>query len=272
MPETALRLSSTIRAVFTTRHVKREFAHYAFVLAGATDMLELTTGRNSPLRNVADSIYLGDLSAAETEQLVTEMLGDTVTASRRRTIQTPHEWTAGHPYWTQLLGEALDRETADITDTAIQAVVEQWLDTEDRNLPYMFNALHSDGSLWELVSAILGGTPIPFTRSDRAIAKLELLGLVKNEKGRCSIRNKIYREALERHPPGRPRVPGRDLQDLTQRLLASKDVETLLGTVTADIQSSLQNRSVITFFRQARLRSRAGCQRARFGASGQSRL
>src|SRR5258705_9689351 len=73
LPETALRLSSVIRYVFTTRHVKPEFARYVFVLAGATDMLELTTGPNSPLKNFADSLYLGDLSAAETQQLVSEM-------------------------------------------------------------------------------------------------------------------------------------------------------------------------------------------------------
>src|SRR5215472_17072838 len=74
-PETAIRLASTIRAVFTSRFIKPEFARYIFLLAGATDMLELTTGSNSPLGNVTEKIYLGDLSLAETEQLLTEAFG-----------------------------------------------------------------------------------------------------------------------------------------------------------------------------------------------------
>src|SRR5262245_45655678 len=55
-PETALKLCSTIRAIFTSRLVKPEFARYIFLLAGATDMLELTKGKNSPLKNVTESI------------------------------------------------------------------------------------------------------------------------------------------------------------------------------------------------------------------------
>lgn len=251
LPDTAFKLSSAIRAVFTTRHVKPEFARYVFVLAGATDMLELTKGRSSPLKNVADSLYLGDFSAAETEQLVAKMLGDDLTPTLRKTFQTLHDWTAGHPYWTQLLGQALGRATTEVPETAIKLVVEQLLHTEDRNLPHVFRALEADGGLWELVGALLDSAPISFTRSNQAIAKLELIGLLKNDNGRCSIRNRIYREALEQHPIRRPRVPGRDLRRLTQRLLASPDLDTLLQTVTSELQATLQNRSVITFIKPA---------------------
>ena len=76
-PETAIKLASTIRAVFTNRFIQTELARYVFVLAGATDMLELTTGLNSPLQNVTDSIYLGDLSPAETEHLLAEACKNT---------------------------------------------------------------------------------------------------------------------------------------------------------------------------------------------------
>jgi hypothetical protein len=247
LPDTAFKLSSAIRAVFTTRHVKPEFARYVFVLAGATDMLELTKGRSSPLKNVADSLYLGDLSAAETEQLVAKVLGDDLTPTLQKTFQTLYDWTAGHPYWTQLLGQA----TTDVPETAIKVVVEQLLHTEDRNLPHVFRALEADGGLWDLVGAVLDSAPISFTRSNQAIAKLELIGLLKNDNGRCSIRNRIYREALEQPPVRRPRVRGRDLHRLTQRLLASPDLDTLLQTVTSELQAALQNRSVISFIKPA---------------------
>jgi hypothetical protein len=251
LPDAAFKLSSAIRAIFTTRHVKPEFARYVFVLAGATDMLDLTKGRSSPLKNVADSLYLGDLSVAETEQLVAEVLGDALTPGLRKTFQSLHAWTAGHPYWTQLLGEALGRAATELPEAAITVAVEQLLQTEDRNLPHVFRALDADGGLWDLVGALLAGAPISFTRSNHSIAKLELIGLLKNDNGRCRIRNRIYREALEQHPIRRPRVPGRDLHSVTQRLLAAADLETLLHAVATNLQATLQNRSVTTVMKHA---------------------
>lgn len=250
-PETALRLSSVIRAVFTTRHVKPGFARYVFVLAGATDMLELTTGRNSPLKNVADSLYLGDLSPAETQQLVAEVFGEALTPERHEVVRTLHDWTGGHPYWTQLLGEALGREEVAVTPEGVQAAVEQLVHTEDRNLPHVFKALENDGSLSQLVEALLARTPVSFSRAHRGIAKLELIGLLKNDRGRCIIRNRIYRAALEQHPVRRPRAPGRDLHQLTKRLLKCGDAETLLETATADVQAALQVLSAASFLKPA---------------------
>jgi hypothetical protein len=251
LPETALRLSSVIRAVFTTRYVKPEFARYVFILAGATDMLELTTGRNSPLKNVADSLYLGDLSAAETQQLVAEMFRPTSDPDTAAIHQTLHAWTGGHPYWTQVLGEAVGPDGTGATEGTVRSIVENLLRTEDRNLPHLFEALDADGTLTQLVEALLGGTPISFSRAQRSIAKLELIGLLKNEKGRCSIRNQIYRTALEQRPVRRPRAPGRDLRRLTQRLMACHNAEALLVTVTADVQAMLQTLSVISLLKPA---------------------
>jgi serine phosphatase RsbU (regulator of sigma subunit) len=249
MPETALRLSSIIRAVFTTRHVKPEFARYVFVLAGATDMLELTTGRNSPLKNVADSIYLGDLSELETEQLVAEMFGQRTAPDAAEIYPALRDWTAGHPYWTQMLGEALGRAAVTLTEGTVRSVVENLLQTEDRNLPHVFDALNTDGALTQLVEALLAGTPISFTRAHRSIAKLELIGLLKNDKGRCSIRNRIYRTALEQHPVRRPRAAGRDLQRFSQHLAGCRDSTSLLCTAGAQLQSMLQTFSVISFLK-----------------------
>ena len=51
-PKTAMKLASTIRALFTNRLIKPEFARYVVPLAWAMHMLDLTAGRNSPLRDV----------------------------------------------------------------------------------------------------------------------------------------------------------------------------------------------------------------------------
>src|SRR4029077_8217456 len=104
-PDTSLRLTSAIRAVFTSRHVKPEFARYVFVIAGAIDALDVTTGRNSPLKNVAETLSLEDLSIHGAQQLVVEMFGDKPPVTETGLFHTLHDWTNGHPYWTQRLAE-----------------------------------------------------------------------------------------------------------------------------------------------------------------------
>jgi stage II sporulation SpoE-like protein/AAA domain-containing protein/GAF domain-containing protein len=252
-PSTSLRLTSAIRAVFTSRHVKREFARYVFVVAGATDALEVATGRNSPLKNVAETLYLGDLSREETNQLVTEMFGESAAAADAGACRVMHAWTNGHPYWTQRLGSALHGRTGDLNEANVQAAVDQLLRTEDRNLPYVFHALDADRTLRDLTTAMVAGTPIAFSRANGTIARLELLGLLKNEHGRCAIRNRIYKEALHREPVRRTRQPARDLREYAERLNEAADVEAMLQAATLALQSIVQVRSVITLVPRARL-------------------
>ena len=251
LPETSLRLTSAIRAVFTNRHVKPELARYVFVVAGATDMLEIATGRNSPLKNVAETLYVGDLPVSDTERLVAEMFG-AGSARSEALVETVHGWTGGHPYWTQRLGEALHREAAGLTETAVKDAVEHLLLTEDRNLPHIFRALEADQTLTGLVKMLLGGEPVDFRRADRAIARLELIGLAKNHGGRCVIRNRIYQEALERRVPPHARVLERDLRHLNRQLLEADDPDTLFQAVAVHLKTSLRNESVLVLKRRAR--------------------
>jgi class 3 adenylate cyclase len=195
--EVALKLASTIRAVFTDRFVKSEYSRYVFLLAGATDILGLATSKNSPLRNVSESIYLSDLLPAEIERLLFEVFGN-----RPARSVTEHicKWTGGHPYWTQLLAGSLRRFEQAHSADAVREIVEQLLQTEDKNLPHVFSLLESaEKPLRDLVASVLRGSTVSFSRSDRAIAELELIGLLKNVAGRCAIRNRIYQEAMYRY-------------------------------------------------------------------------
>jgi hypothetical protein len=106
----------------------------------------------------------------------------------------------GHPYWTQLLAARLSGLTPALTESSVEETVEQLLQIEERNLPHILKALdHGGPRLWSTVGQILGGTAVPFSRSDAAVAELELIGVARNERGSCAIRNNIYREALRRH-------------------------------------------------------------------------
>ncbi|MBN1659493.1 MAG: AAA-like domain-containing protein [Anaerolineae bacterium] len=197
--DVAIKLSHLIRAVFTSRLVRREYARYVFILAGATEMLKLATGRNSPLRNVTESVYLGDLSLAESEQMLRSgfsALGLEVPPLVGAQI---YGWTGGHPYWTQLLAARVVDSGPAVAEGSVGALTEELLQVEERNLPHMLKALDSGGSnLWQAVARILEGAPVPFSRSDATAAELELIGVVRNESGVCTIRNNLYRETLQR--------------------------------------------------------------------------
>ncbi len=246
-PETAIKLASTIRAVFTDRIVKPEFARYMFLLAGATDMLELTTGKNSPLGNVTEKIYLGDLSLPETEQLLAEVFKHGEAPVFPDITGHLHTWTNGHPYWTQLLAATVASDTQPPTEEAIQRIVEHLLRTEDKNLPHLVRCLNADSALWNLVESLLNGVSLSFSRANETIAKLELIGVLKDENGRCTIRNRIYREAMHKHQIKPVRLFATNLRILNERIHAAKDPQSLLREICEFLQQVLQARSLIIF-------------------------
>jgi serine phosphatase RsbU (regulator of sigma subunit) len=254
-PETAIRLASTIRAVFTSRFIKPEFARYIFLLAGATDMLELTTGNNSPLGNVTERIYLGDLSLAETEQLLAEAFGHMCVRPCTEINRQLHIWASGHPYWTQLLGAKLETQVQGPTDAMIENIVEDLIRTEDTNLPHLIRSLKADNALWILVEALLDGTPLYFSRTNAAIAKLELIGILKDQDGHCTIRNKIYREAVHKHQIKPVRLIAEHLRALSQQILTASDLPSLLSMAAGFVQQVMQSRSVVTYTKGLRERS-----------------
>jgi serine phosphatase RsbU (regulator of sigma subunit) len=254
-PESAIKLASTIRAVFTSRFIKPEFARYIFLLSGATDMLELTTGRNSPLGNVTERIYLGDLSLAETEQLLSEAHVHTSATSFVEINRQLHAWASGHPYWTQLLAEKLETKVQGPTDEMIKNIVEHLIRTEDANLPYLIRSLQADNALWILVEALLDGTPLYFSRANAAIAKLELIGILKDQDGHCTIRNNIYKEAVHRHQITPVRLPVENLRVLGHQILSANDRLSLLSWVAGFVQQKMQSRSVVTYTKGQRERT-----------------
>jgi len=197
--ETAFRLAHSIRAVFTDRYNKREYGRYVFILSGAVDMLELATGRTSPLKNVMESIYLRDLTEEETRLLLTRGLSQAGIYPSPTVYGQVYQWTSGHPYLTQLVGTLLVESGQPLDKATVQAVIERLLQSEDTNLPHIRRALdHGRPELWDTVKSIIGGTLVPFSRSNATVAELELIGAIRNEAGRCQIRNNLYREAIRR--------------------------------------------------------------------------
>jgi len=231
-PQTATKLAHTIRAVFTNRLVEQEYARYVFILSGATDMLKLTTGENSPLWNVTEGIYLNDCALAEIEQLLTEGFHDTMIRPSPEITSYIYAWTSGHPYWTQLLAAALADQSQAPTEETIKGIVEQLLQTEDKNLPHVFRVLDRKGKkCWDIVESVLKGSAVPFARMDTTIAELELAGIIRNKNGCCKIRNNIYQEAIRRQLVKRGRLSS-TLVEVEKMSAVGKTYALIIGVAT----------------------------------------
>lgn len=189
LPEETRRwLGSALRASFNLRLVHRELGRWTFVLAGGIELCDMAVHRNSPLRNVLDEIYLGDLSEAAMAALLTAAAAPNLPASRASELC---RWTAGQPYLTQALAEEAAR-CASIGEGAAAL-----LRAEAHNLPHVFHAVDREG-LEPLFRRIVAEEPVPFTRLDDDVARLELIGVLRDEAGLCRPRNALYAEAARR--------------------------------------------------------------------------
>jgi hypothetical protein len=198
---TATALASTIRAIFTSRHVRADYARYIFILSGSTDIRRFATGKSSPIYNVTEKVYLADLSLGHADQLL-------VAGFSASGLQMPEgirnrvlHWTAGHPYLTQLMGKRIVAYWQDTQalphESQVDQIVGDLLQEEDRTLPHMRRVLDKGAPrLWGLVTDTLQGKKVRFSRSDDDLAELELAGTMAPQGGVCFIRNRIFQEAL----------------------------------------------------------------------------
>ncbi|WP_437295256.1 SIR2 family protein [Sorangium sp. So ce426] len=189
LPEETRRwLGSALRASFNLRLVNRELGRWTFVLAGGIELCDMAVHRNSPLRNVLDEIYLGGLSEAAVAALLAAAEAPSLPASRAAELCA---FTAGQPYLTQALAEEVAR-SGSLTEGAATL-----LRAEAHNLPHVFHAIDREG-LEPVFRQIVAEEPIPFTRLDDDIARLELIGVVRDEAGLCRPSNALYAAAARR--------------------------------------------------------------------------
>jgi hypothetical protein len=203
---TGVGLAHTLRAAFTNRHVQPELERFQFVVSGASDLLELTTGRTSPLSNVTEPLYLSDFTAGDSRALLRNAAGTTQHLFKDEVEDAIIGWANGHPYWTQLLGQQAKVSGATTSD-AVDDIARNLVASEARNLPHIRRCLASaPAPVTSALDAVLSGENLPFVRSDPRVAHLELLGVVANVADRCEVRNRIYREALAMWRAPVPRV------------------------------------------------------------------
>jgi hypothetical protein len=198
---------------------ERAFKKYLFVFAGAVDLHDLTSGRNSPLANVCKSVYLKDFDLLGTEYLVSNL--SQVAPVRPGLAEYIHRHAGGHPYLTQricALIEADQRGRRSAERQIAQADVDRALDLlyeDDENLRYVTLQLerHEQAALL-LRQILIEERTVPFSLIDSRVARLFVIGAIRRQKNKaqsadtlpqraqCAIRNRIYERALQQYLTG----------------------------------------------------------------------
>jgi hypothetical protein len=187
----------TIRVVFSSRGIHSEFKHYVFVLAGTFIPDEIVKDKDISPFNIAEHIHMSDANQDGIAKLVRNLERVGLDVSDE-VIERIFHWTAGHLRLTQRLCAILeDQGESQLTTRSVDSAVGTML-SDDYNIRAVRKKVASlDGEISKLAQAVLEGTKVKFSRNDLDIARLELIGLIKeNTDGNCVVRNRICEKAL----------------------------------------------------------------------------
>lgn len=195
----------TWRSVFSSRRKEDEiaFEKYLLVLCGARELHRLTTGPNSPL-NIAERIYLKDFDVSGVQVLV-DNLPRVGIGIAPETAQWIYDYTGGHPYLTQKMCALIHAaHPTTVTQPIVQAAADEILRSDD-HLEKMLLQIEAEPPAREQLEHIVAGQSVPFSRLNPTVARLELLGAIRDEK-QCVVRNALFAAAF-RHRFGIPATP-----------------------------------------------------------------
>lgn len=188
----------TVRNVFSSRRKEDEsaFEKYLFVLSGSKELHRLSTGPNSPL-NIAERVYLEDFTLEGVQALVANFTRAAI-AAPPETARWIYAQTTGHPYLTQKLCSQIEQwHPGVITQEIVQRATIQILKSDD-HLEKMLQQIDEDRPVRQTLEEVVSGKQIAFSRLQPAMARLELLGAIRDS-GNCAVRNPIYYAAFSSH-------------------------------------------------------------------------
>lgn len=201
-PQAANDLANALRSFHQDRLRSRYSAlrRYVFILAGGVELYDLAASNVSTLYNISDHLYLGDLSRAESDELLGRGFGELgIGPSEAQPLcDRIFHHARGHPYLTQRLGgfveDMLEAQGRVPTLDELAGVALE-LAGDDANVRSLVNGLREQ-RLWDQARQLARGATIPFSRIASVPCRLELLGLIRNEGGQCAVRNPIYEEVI----------------------------------------------------------------------------
>ncbi len=198
---------AAIRSVHNDRAQYPAFQRLTFVLLGVATPDELIRDHTRTPFNIGQAILLRDFTKEECEPFRLEI-------EAKYPQQGPHyfdrifEWTAGHPYLTQKLCEAvlaaepeLEQAESGLVDRLVR---ERFLAAEARsedNLHFVQYRVTGDPFNEEMLKiyrqVLEGDQPVPDNEQSPPINRLKLYGLILANEGQLQVRNKLYARVFD---------------------------------------------------------------------------
>ena len=200
-PDTGMNFLSTLRQITDNRTKYPLLGRWRLVMATAVSKEQyddFIPSYRSPL-NIAEYFYLNDLTLDGVRQLINllKASGQTVEDGVAEAV---YEWAHGHPYLTQrICSDLYESGQASVTQELVETVVRELIaGGGDRNLVHMHRVYRELPEIpyRQFVIRALTGVGEARSQADPVYSRVWVTGLIRREKERTVIRNRIYEEYL----------------------------------------------------------------------------
>jgi len=200
--KTAIYMANVLRAVFSNR-LRAGFealGRFVFLMAGGSELLNLTMTVVSPFSNISTKVYLPDLTLAEAKQLIAYGFAgmQMQVGLVHELAEAIYEQTHGHPYLTQRVAAYITEFAAQeecVPDLSWVTRARNEMISNDENIRHVHNALQ-DPALLDTAFQTLQ-RPTPFRYLSLRQEKLLLLGIIREENGLAMPRNALYAQVVQ---------------------------------------------------------------------------
>jgi hypothetical protein len=192
---------AAIRAMYNSRATTDAFGRLVFVLLGAATPSDLISERSRTPFNIGKPVELSEFSPADATPLQAGLERYYLRASDML-LERIFYWTSGHPYLTQRLCRAVvDAQLQQVHPQRVDELVQRVFFGDagrfDRNLRVVRETIATAEpaertAMLELYRSVRGGAEVAKDETSPVHNHLELSGLVRTEKRRLKVRNRIY--------------------------------------------------------------------------------
>jgi hypothetical protein len=195
--KTAIYMANVLRAVFSNRLLpgSEALGRFLFLLAGGSELLNLTMTAVSPFSNIATRVYLPDLTLGEVRQLMAYgFAGTSIKANQvHQFAEATYEQTHGHPYLTQRLAGQVDEfaiQAKNAPDPASILRAREEILHSDEHIRHLCHELQDPALLHSAFQTLQH--QVPFNPLSLRQERLYLLGIIRDEGGIAVPRNVFY--------------------------------------------------------------------------------